>query len=329
MPRKPLGNRPLTNAERQARHRAARAASRPVNHYRPAADRRSRAQRWRDAVAELVTLQGQYAQWFEALPENLQQGAYRRGIAGDRRSRPRRSDRPPATARLRAQLRRCRCLTKRTRSCTDHIRPAGARYPGRQLERPADFNRDGWPTSIGMPGRHHRNTHLDILHVERRAADHSANIGSRLVLRRPQKIHTAAGYAVLRSWFVGGWGAWLKACVWLSTRRTATARANTRARAYRAGLGGSRAGADRGAHRRVSRPTVWRREQRFAEAGVEGLLSGGSATGAWRGPGPQSLTCATILLPISHARRCSPAVSAIIARAQIFLPPRPARNSNG
>ena len=72
MPRKPLGDRPLTNAERQARHRAARAASRPVNHYRPAADRRSRAQRWRDAVAELVILQSQYAQWLEALPENLQ-----------------------------------------------------------------------------------------------------------------------------------------------------------------------------------------------------------------------------------------------------------------
>ena len=75
MPRKSLGDRPLTNAERQARHRAARAASRPVNHYRPAADRRSRAQRWRDAVAELVILQSQYAQWFEALPENLQEGA--------------------------------------------------------------------------------------------------------------------------------------------------------------------------------------------------------------------------------------------------------------
>ena len=74
MPRKPLGDRPLTNAERQARHRAARAASRPLNHYRPAANRRSRAQRWRDAVAELVILQSQYAQWFEALPENLQEG---------------------------------------------------------------------------------------------------------------------------------------------------------------------------------------------------------------------------------------------------------------
>src|SRR5215472_16189105 len=26
---------------------------------------------------------------------------------------------------------------------------------------PADFNRNGWPTSIGMPGRHHRNPHLE------------------------------------------------------------------------------------------------------------------------------------------------------------------------
>jgi hypothetical protein len=103
MPRKPLGDRALTNAERQARHRAACAASRPVNHYRPAADRRSRAQRWRDAVAELVILQSEYAQWFEALPENLQEG-YRRGIAGDRRSRPGRTDRRRATARLRARL---------------------------------------------------------------------------------------------------------------------------------------------------------------------------------------------------------------------------------
>jgi hypothetical protein len=65
----------MTNAERQARHRAARAAAQPVIHYRPAADRRSRAQRWRDAVAELVILQSEYAQWFEAPPENLQNGA--------------------------------------------------------------------------------------------------------------------------------------------------------------------------------------------------------------------------------------------------------------
>jgi transposase len=30
------------------------------------ADRRSRAQRWRGAVAELITLQSEYAHWFEA-----------------------------------------------------------------------------------------------------------------------------------------------------------------------------------------------------------------------------------------------------------------------
>ena len=32
------------------------------------------------------------------------------------------------------------------------------RHPGRhQSERPADFDRNRWPTSIGMPGRHRRN----------------------------------------------------------------------------------------------------------------------------------------------------------------------------
>ena len=71
MPRKPLADRPMTNAERQARHRLARATARPVIHYRHAADRRSRAQRWRDAVAELVALQSEYARWFEALPDPL------------------------------------------------------------------------------------------------------------------------------------------------------------------------------------------------------------------------------------------------------------------
>jgi hypothetical protein len=75
MPRTPLGDRPLTNAERQARHRAARAAARPVIHYRRAADRRSRARRWRDAVAELVSLQAEYAAWLDALPETLRDGA--------------------------------------------------------------------------------------------------------------------------------------------------------------------------------------------------------------------------------------------------------------
>ena len=75
MPRKPLGDRPMTNAERQARYRAARAVARPVIHYRKAGDRRGRVRRWHDAVAVLLTLQAEYRVWLQALPENLQDGA--------------------------------------------------------------------------------------------------------------------------------------------------------------------------------------------------------------------------------------------------------------
>ena len=39
------------------------------------ADRRSRPQRWRDAVAELVALQADYAQWLDALPEATRDSA--------------------------------------------------------------------------------------------------------------------------------------------------------------------------------------------------------------------------------------------------------------
>jgi hypothetical protein len=75
MPRKPIGDRPMTDAERQARRRAAQAAGKPVRHVRSPTDRRSRIQRWRDAVAELTTLQAQCAAWLEALPTNLHEGA--------------------------------------------------------------------------------------------------------------------------------------------------------------------------------------------------------------------------------------------------------------
>ena len=71
--RKPEGDAPMSNAERQARYRlrhpTARAAVIPLNR-RP--DRRSRPQRWRDAVAELLALQSAYADWLDALPEALQ-----------------------------------------------------------------------------------------------------------------------------------------------------------------------------------------------------------------------------------------------------------------
>jgi hypothetical protein len=72
MPRKSIGDRPMTDAERQARCRAARATGAPVIRTRRTLDNRSRAKRWRDAVAELAALQGQYAAWLEALPSSLQ-----------------------------------------------------------------------------------------------------------------------------------------------------------------------------------------------------------------------------------------------------------------
>ena len=43
--------------------------------YRQPADRRSRPQRWRDAVAELVDLQADYAAWLDALPASLRDSA--------------------------------------------------------------------------------------------------------------------------------------------------------------------------------------------------------------------------------------------------------------
>jgi hypothetical protein len=75
MPRKSIGERPMTDAERQARHRAARAAGAPVIRTRQPADQRGRARRWHDAVAELTELQAQYAAWLEALPESLRDSA--------------------------------------------------------------------------------------------------------------------------------------------------------------------------------------------------------------------------------------------------------------
>ena len=74
--RKPLGDKPMTAAERQAKFREAHAdAATPKIRYRRPNDRRSRPQRWRDAVAELVALQNDYQQWLDALPDNLADSA--------------------------------------------------------------------------------------------------------------------------------------------------------------------------------------------------------------------------------------------------------------
>jgi hypothetical protein len=52
-----------------------RHAATPVVRYRRPADRRSRPQRWREAVAELLALQADYAAWYDALPEATREGA--------------------------------------------------------------------------------------------------------------------------------------------------------------------------------------------------------------------------------------------------------------
>ena len=42
---------------------------------RRSTDRRSRPQRWRDAVAELLALQAEYARWLTGLPDSLRDTA--------------------------------------------------------------------------------------------------------------------------------------------------------------------------------------------------------------------------------------------------------------
>lgn len=62
----------LSNAERQRRYRARRAAGEPVRTplVRPK-DRRPRPKRWAAAVDELRTLQAEYEVWRDQLPESL------------------------------------------------------------------------------------------------------------------------------------------------------------------------------------------------------------------------------------------------------------------
>ena len=69
-----MGEQALSNAERQARHRTRR-AEQPVAEItsRRAINRRSRPQRWRAAVDELLALQAAYADWLAALPDSLRE----------------------------------------------------------------------------------------------------------------------------------------------------------------------------------------------------------------------------------------------------------------
>jgi hypothetical protein len=73
--RMPEGSTALSNAERQARHRAKRLAVQPplVVKRAAVATRRSRSKRWNDALAEMIAVQAECAAWFEALPESLRE----------------------------------------------------------------------------------------------------------------------------------------------------------------------------------------------------------------------------------------------------------------
>jgi hypothetical protein len=75
MPRKSIGETAMTDAERQARYRAARAAGKPVIRVRRALDHRGRARRWTDHVTGLVKAQIEFAAWLDSLPENLRDSA--------------------------------------------------------------------------------------------------------------------------------------------------------------------------------------------------------------------------------------------------------------
>ena len=61
----------LTPAEKQRRYRERLKAGAAPGHIRKPRDRRSRPQRWCDAVAELRTLQEHYRDCLDKLPEAL------------------------------------------------------------------------------------------------------------------------------------------------------------------------------------------------------------------------------------------------------------------
>ena len=61
----------MTNAERQRRYRERRAAGEPVRTFQRPQDHRSQPRRWADALAELRTLQAEYGEWRDQLPEAL------------------------------------------------------------------------------------------------------------------------------------------------------------------------------------------------------------------------------------------------------------------
>ena len=70
MPRKLIGETAMTDAKRQARYRATRAAGTPIIRVHRALDHRGPARRWTDHVAGLVEEPIEYATWLDSLPDN-------------------------------------------------------------------------------------------------------------------------------------------------------------------------------------------------------------------------------------------------------------------
>jgi hypothetical protein len=66
MPRPPIGDTPMTSAERQARYRTARLSDAPVLHFRRPADRRSRIQRPVGTAVREICLGEADALWGDA-----------------------------------------------------------------------------------------------------------------------------------------------------------------------------------------------------------------------------------------------------------------------
>ncbi len=64
----------LTAAERAANYRARQKQGAAPAHYRRPADRRTRPQRWRDAVQTLADLLDDYEAWRDSLPPSLADG---------------------------------------------------------------------------------------------------------------------------------------------------------------------------------------------------------------------------------------------------------------
>lgn len=62
----------LSNAERQKRYRQRLQARQPRVRYVRPRDKRSRPQRWAEAVETLRELQEEYQSWLDNLPESLQ-----------------------------------------------------------------------------------------------------------------------------------------------------------------------------------------------------------------------------------------------------------------